>query len=146
MSENTWPETLQEIVELFAESPPQDRLELLLDYAMRLPDLPEELQAARDRMEPVPECQTPVFLLSTIRDGKVYYNIDVPRESPTVRGFAGILYEGLNAASPGEIAATPGDLYERLGLNAVLSPQRVRGLTALLARMKRQARELARAA
>lgn len=146
MSENTWPETLQDIVEMFNEAAPQERLELLLEYAMSLPDLPPELQAARDQMEPVPECQTPVFLLSTIRNGKVYYNIDVPRESPTVRGFAGILYEGLNGARVEAIEATPGDLYERLGLNAVLSPQRVRGLTALLARMKRQARELARAA
>ncbi|HBY93317.1 MAG: SufE family protein [Ardenticatenaceae bacterium] len=146
MAEQTWPEALQDIVDLFAESPPQDRLELLLEYAMSLPDLPEELQAARDQMEPVPECQTPVFLASTLRTGRVYYHIDVPRESPTVRGFAGILYEGLNGAPPEAIQATPGDLYERLGLNAVLSPQRVRGLTALLARMKRQARDLARAA
>lgn len=143
MSEAQWPAALQEIVELFQETPAQDRLELLLDYAMRMPDIPEELQPIRDQMEPVPECQSPVYLFARIDDGRVHYDIDVPREAPTVRGFAGILYDGLNDATPEAIAATPNDLYERLGLHQVLSPQRVRGLSALLWRMKRRASELA---
>jgi cysteine desulfuration protein SufE len=63
-----------------------------------------------------------------------------------VRGFAGILFEGLNGASPEAIAAVPSDLYQRLGLHKVLSPLRLRGLTALLSRMKRNAQELASAA
>jgi cysteine desulfuration protein SufE len=83
-----------------------------------------------------------VFILAKIDDGKVYYYLDVPREAPTVRGFAGILYEGLNGAEPAEILATPNDLYQRMGLHKVLSPLRLRGLTALLGRMKRNAQEL----
>jgi cysteine desulfuration protein SufE len=97
-------------------------------------------------MEQVHECQTPVFLLARLQDGKIYYQIDVPYEAPTVRGFAGILYEGLNGASPAAIVATPNDLYQRLGLHKVLSPLRLRGLTALLSRMKRNAQELGSAA
>ena len=119
---------------------------MLLEYALSMSELPEELQSARDTMEQVHECQTPVFLLAHLRDGKVHYYIDVPREAPTVRGFAGILYEGLNGATPAAIAATPNDLYQQLGLHKVLSPLRLRGLTALLSRMKRNARELAEAA
>jgi cysteine desulfuration protein SufE len=63
-----------------------------------------------------------------------------------VRGFAGLLYERLNGACPEAIAATPNDLYQRLGLHKVLSPLRLRGLTALLGRMKRNAQELASSA
>lgn len=145
MSDQKWPEALQEIIDMFDDAPPEDRLDMLLEFAMGLPDLPEELGDARDSMEQVHECQTPVFLLSTMEDGKVYYYLDVPREAPTVRGFAGILFEGLNGASPEAIAAVPNDLYQRLGLHKVLSPLRLRGLTALLSRMKRNAQELASA-
>lgn len=146
MSEQACPEALQEIIETFRDASPEERLDILLEYAMNLPDLPEELHSARDTMEQVHECQTPVFLLAQLRDGKVYYYLDVPREAPTVRGFAGILCEGLQGASPEEIVATPNDLYQQLGLHKVLSPLRLRGLTALLSRMKRNARELAEAA
>ena len=68
------------------------------------------------------------------------------RDHTPVRGFAGILYEGLNGAPPTAIVATPNDLYQQLGLHKVLSPLRLRGLTALLSRMKRNAHELAEAA
>jgi cysteine desulfuration protein SufE len=97
-------------------------------------------------MEQVHECQSPVFLRARLEHGRVYYEIDAPREAPTVRGFASILYEGLNGATPEEIAETPLDLHERLGLGRVLSPQRLRGLTALLVYMKRSAERLSQAA
>jgi cysteine desulfuration protein SufE len=146
MSNAEWPEALQEIVDTFHDATSEERLDMLLEYALSMPDLPEELQNARDTMEQVHECQTPVFLLAKLEDGKVYYHLDVPHEAPTVRGFAGILYEGLNGAPPAAIVATPNDLYQRLGLHKVLSPLRLRGLTALLSRMKRNAQELASAA
>jgi cysteine desulfuration protein SufE len=133
---------LEEIIELFKEAEPRERIALLLDFSEQLPDLPAELAAQRDRMEQVHECQSPVFLHSYLKDGHVYYDIDVPRESPTVRGFASILHQGLNGAAPDTIAATPLDLYSRLGLDEVLSHQRLNGLTALLATMKRNAEKL----
>jgi len=98
MTDPTYPEALQDILETFRDASQEDRLDMLLEYAMNLPDLPEELHNARDTMEQVHECQSPVFLLAKLRDDKVHYYIDVPREAPTVRGFAGILYEGLNGA------------------------------------------------
>lgn len=142
MSDVAWPEALQGIIEEFEEADSEERLEMLLEFAMGMPELPAELLSARDTMEQVHECQSPVFLLAKIDDGKVYYYLDVPREAPTVRGFAGILYEGLNGAEPAAILATPNDLYQRMGLHKVLSPLRLRGLTALLGRMKRNAQEL----
>jgi cysteine desulfuration protein SufE len=144
MSDTAWPEALQDIIETFEDATPEDRLEILLEFAMSMPELPDELHDARDRMEQVHECQSPVFLLAKMaEDGNIYYYLDVPREAPTVRGFAGILHEGLNGAKPEAIVATPNDLYQRMGLHKVLSPLRLRGLSALLGRMKRNAQELA---
>lgn len=145
MSDQMCPEALQDIIDMFAEASSEERLDMLLDFALSMPELPQELHDARDTMEQVHECQTPVFLLSKMEEGKVYYHMDVPPEAPTVRGFAGILYEGLNGATPEAIAATPNALYQQLGLHKVLSPLRLRGLTALLSRMKRNAQELASA-
>lgn len=143
MTEPAYPEALQEIIATFRDASAEERLDILLEYAMSMPELPAELQNAHETMEQVDECQTPVFLLARLLDGKVQYYIDVPPESPTVRGFAAILHEGLNDAPPEAIVATPNDLYQQLGLHKVLSPLRLRGLTALLSRMKRNACELA---
>ncbi len=140
------PENLQEIVETFREVTPRDRLDLLLEFAESMPDLAPELVAMRDSMEQVHECQSPVFLRTRMEEGRIFYDLDVPREAPTVRGFASILYEGLNGTTPEAIEAVPLDLYEQLGLNEVLSSQRVRGMTALLSYMKRSAQRVAQAA
>jgi cysteine desulfuration protein SufE len=134
---------LQEIIEMFAEAEPRDRVSMLLDFSEQLPDLPPDLAAKRDEMEQVHECQSPVFLHTHAKEGRIYYDIDIPKEAPTVRGFASILHQGLNGATPEAIAATPLDLYAELGLDKVLSHQRLNGLTALLSYMKRNAAKLA---
>lgn len=139
MSETTYPPALDEIIEMFVEAPPRDRLDYLLEFSDGLPDLPERLQSSRDAAEQVHECQSPVFLITEREGERVRFYIDIPREAPTVRGFAGILHQALDGATAAQIVATPQDLYERLGLTQLLSPQRLNGLTALLQTMKRSA-------
>lgn len=136
------PARLREIIAEFGEAEPRDRLEYLLEYAQDLPDLPPRLAAQRDQMEQVHECQTPVFLHTEINDGQVQFFLDIPRESPTVRGFAGLLSDAFNGAAPQEIIKTPDDVYLLLGLQEVLTLQRLRGLTALLSYMKRHVQQL----
>jgi cysteine desulfuration protein SufE len=143
-AEQDYPEALHDIIEAFCDATPAQHLEMLMAYAGHLPELPEELHNSRDTMEQVDECMTPVFLSAQLRDGRVYYHIDVPSDAPTMRGFAGLLYVGLNGAAPTAIAATPGDLCQQLGLQKALGAPRSRGLTALLRRMQRNAVDLAR--
>ena len=140
---HAYPDALHHILATFREASSAQRLELLVAYAGTLPELPEALQQARDTMEQVDECATPVFLSAQLREGQVHYYIDVPHDAPTMRGFAGLLHAGLNGAPPTAIAATPDDLCQQLGLQKALGSLRVRGLTALLRRMKRNARNLA---
>lgn len=140
---HAYPDALHHILATFREASSARRLELLVAYAGTLPELPEALQQARDTMEQVDECATPVFLSAQLREGQVHYDIDVPHDAPTMRGFAGLLHAGLNGATPTAIAATPDDLCQQLGLQKALGSLRVRGLTALLLRMKRNARDLA---
>lgn len=132
------PPALQSVIDEFRSVAPRERMEYLLEYAMSLPPLPARLQTTRDQMEQVHECQTPVFLTTEIVGDAVHFYVDIPPESPTVRGYASILVEGLDGVTPQAILATPDDVYVLLGLPEVITPQRVRGLHALLVYMKKQ--------
>lgn len=121
---------------------PRERLEYLLEYATDLPDLPERLHKLRASMEQVHECQSPVFLHTELNNDSVHFYFDIPMEAPTVRGYASILAAGLNGTAPDDVLATPDDVYILLGLHEAITPQRLRGLHALMGYMKRQVRRL----
>jgi cysteine desulfuration protein SufE len=113
------------------------RLELLLQYAKRFPELPDALREARDAgLNRVEECQTPLFLWVGVEDGAVRIHADAPREAPTVRGFMGFLMEQVDGASPEEVEGLPEDLLERMGLAEILGVTRTRGLGAVLHRLR----------
>jgi cysteine desulfuration protein SufE len=137
------PAELRAIVDEFRAVTPRERLELLLEFSEGLPDLPDHLAAQRDQMEQVHECQTPVFLFTEVADHAVHFHLDIPPESPTVRGYAAILAEGLDGAAPETVLNTPDDVYILLGLHEAITPQRLRGLHALMIYMKRQVKNLA---
>ena len=133
----TLPTELAEIVADFKAVDGQDKLRLLLEFSGELPDLPSHLEQAA--MEPVPECQSPLFLDvdASDRSGiRLYFS--APAEAPTTRGFASILYQGLDGQSAEAILAVPDDFYSELGLAELISPLRLRGMSAMLARIKRR--------
>jgi cysteine desulfuration protein SufE len=133
---------LQEIAEEFGAVGDRDRLQLLLEFSDDLPPLPARYAEHRDLMEPVPECQSPLFLAVEVDDDAVVHLFfDAPREAPTTRGFAGILHAGLDGLGADEVLQTPGEFSSQLGLQDLVSPLRLRGMGAMLARIKRQVRE-----
>ena len=136
----TLPAPLAEVVSDFAEVQGQDKLQLLLEFANDLPALPSDLEEAA--MEPVPECQSPLFLHVDAEDpNRVRLYFSAPAEAPTTRGFASILAAGLDEQPAADILAVPEDFYTDLGLAALISPLRLRGMSAMLARIKRRLRE-----
>jgi len=99
---------LQDIVDDFDALSGQEKLQLLLEFSAELPPLPERFAEHRDLLEAVPECQSPLFLAVEVGDdGTVHLFFDAPPEAPTTRGFASILYSGLDGLSAAEILATP---------------------------------------
>ena len=133
------PAPLAEVVSDFQEVQGQDKLQLLLEFAGELPPIPADLEEAA--MEPVPECQTPLFLHVDAEDrDRVRLYFSAPAESPTTRGFASILAQGLDEQPADDILAVPDDFYSELGLAALISPLRLRGMSAMLARIKRHLR------
>ena len=67
-----------------------------------------------------------------------------PPEAPTTRGFAAILAAGLDEQPAADILAVPDDFYTDLGLASLISPLRLRGMSAMLARIKRRAARVSR--
>ena len=129
---------LQEIVDDFTESPRDMRMELLLDYADGLPKLPERYATGQRPLERIRECQTPFGVAIELEHNVVRLFFDAPPQAPTTRGYAGILAAGLDGASPEEIAATPPDVYSRMLLDELITPLRLRGMSAILASVHRQ--------
>jgi cysteine desulfuration protein SufE len=133
------PAPLAEVVSDFAEVEGQDKLALLLEFANDLPPIPADLAVAA--MEPVPECQSPLFLHVDAADRqRVRLFFSAPAEAPTTRGFASILAAGLDEQPADDILAVPEDFYTELGLAALISPLRLRGMSAMLTRIKRRVR------
>lgn len=133
---------LREIVDDFGAVPGKEKLQLLLEFSDELPALPERYASHRDLLEQVPECQSPLFLAVEVGDDDtVRLFFDAPPEAPTTRGFAGILHAGLDGLGADDVLATPGEFTGQLGLNDLVSPLRLRGMAAMLARIKRQVRD-----
>ncbi|EUA89313.1 putative thiosulfate sulfurtransferase domain protein [Mycobacterium ulcerans str. Harvey] len=89
---------------------------------------------ARVPVPPVPACRR-------ARPGPGAAVLQRPAQAPTTRGFAAILAAGLDEQPASEILAVPEDFYSELGLADLISPLRLRGMSAMLARIKRRLRE-----
>ncbi|GAA4288256.1 SufE family protein [Georgenia daeguensis] len=139
------PAAFAAIVEDFNAVGAPDRLQMLLEFSRNLPALPERYAEHPELLEPVPECQSPIFVVAEVDgtggDAIVHLHFQAPQESPTTSGFAGILHEGLDGLTAAEVLAVPADVSDRLGLAQAVSPLRLRGMAGMLGRIKRQVRE-----
>jgi cysteine desulfuration protein SufE len=142
MTSTILPAPLAEIRDDFLALEQRDRLQLLLEFSNELPELPERYRDHPDLFERVVECQSPVFIFVEVdAEGAVHLYATAPRESPTTRGFASILSQGIDGLTVDEVLAVPDDYPQTIGLTEAVSPLRIRGMSALLARTKRQIRE-----
>lgn len=141
------PEGFAEIADDFHALGGKDRLQLLLEFSQGLPDLPERYSEHPELLEPVPECQSPIFLATEVegqgREATAHLFFSAPPEAPTTRGFAAILAEALDGRTVGEVLDTPDTVTGELGLAEVVSPLRLNGMSGMLARIKRQLSEKA---
>ncbi len=142
MSDQTLPPSIAKVLDRFAAMGREEKMQSLVGYAKKLEPIPERL-AALDRAQfTVPECQTRVDLFPELDSGKMHFYADVNvRQSPTIAAFLAITFSAINGQPPGVTLAIPDDFVPRmmhgLGLSA-----RETGLTAMVARLKRHAREL----
>ena len=136
------PQTAQTLIEDFQDLPVKERLTLLLEFSDNLPELPQRYADHPDLFERVEECQSPVYLFVELDDAKnVHLFFTAPAEAPTTRGFASVLHEALDGLPAAEVLDFDNQFPDLLGLTAAVSPLRMNGMRAMLARIKRQIRE-----
>lgn len=134
------PPSLQAIRDDFLALSVADRLQLLLEFSDSLPEVPEGLIGS-DEWERVEECQSPVFISVDAGPDGVVVHATAPAEAPTTRGFASILVRGLHGMTPEQVKAVPADFPLLLGLQNAVSMLRLRGMSGMLWRIKRQVDE-----
>lgn len=117
------------------------RLDLLLELADKLPELPARYADHPELLERVEECQSPVYLFVELNDGAVELFITAPKEAPTTRAFAAILHKSLDSQSADVVLNFDDDFPNQLGITHLVSPLRMRGIRGMLARIKRQVAE-----
>ncbi|HEY8852706.1 MAG TPA: SufE family protein, partial [Gemmatimonadaceae bacterium] len=88
-----------------------------------------------------PECMTRVDIIPELREGRLHFYADLNlRESPTIAAVLAIIFAAVNGQPPSTTLAIPQDfvrtLMESIGLGA-----REPGLTAMITRLKRYARD-----
>ena len=108
-----------------------DRYQAIIDYGKDLPPFPEELRTKQNLID---GCQSEVWFVASIKDGKVFYQ--ATSDAILVKGMVALLLRVLNGQSPDDIVNA--DLYfiNKIGLQEHLSPTRSNGLAAMLHQMK----------
>lgn len=135
---STVAQRIDSIVEDFADLEGREKLELLLEFAARLPALPPHIASQRASGDHrVHECQTPVYLWPELTADGAKLHAEVAAEAPTVMGFVAILAEAVDERPVDEVLMIRDDLLERMGLAQVLGILRSRGLRAILGHIKR---------
>lgn len=139
MSEATTPAALQKVLRRFAALPPEMVRQALVQYANRLPELPEHLRGLDSEQYRVHECQTPVAIFPEVVGGRMHFHADVPRSAPTIRALLALLFEAVNGQPPAATLAIPDD-FVRQAMSKIGLGTREVGLNAIVARLKRAAR------
>lgn len=142
-STESLPPSVARVLRQFRAFGREEKMQALLAYARRLEPLPERYRDVDRAAFTVPECQTRVDVFPELHDGRLHFYADVNvRQSPTVAAFLAILFSAVNDQPPAVTLAIPNDfarqVMEGIGLSA-----RESGLTAMVQRLKRHARELA---
>ena len=136
-----FPPTVEELIEEFEELEDWDeRYDLIIDLGRELPAFPAELQTEEFLVK---GCMSLVWLVTKFsNDAAKQVEIQADSDSIIVKGLIVILLAHYAGKTAGEIVESDAiELFEKLGLNQHLSPQRRNGLYSMVKRLKQLAAE-----
>ena len=145
-SEQQIPASIQRVLGYFRKLGREEKMQALVQYSKKLEPLPERFRSLDRAAFTVSECQTRVDVFPEMRDGNLYFYADLnPRQSPTIAAFLAILFGAVNGQPPATTLAIPPDFVRQVMESIGLGTREV-GLNAMVERLKRYARDAARAA
>ena len=134
--EQTIDEAQDEIVEefeLFGDDGDM-RNSYIIDLGRKLPPMPPEYH---NDEHIVKGCQALVWVATNPREGRLYFHADSNAAIP--KGLIALAVRLYSGRTPQEIAATPPDFIERIGMSKHISSSRSNGLLSVIGRMKQEA-------
>jgi cysteine desulfuration protein SufE len=142
-SAHSLPPSVDRILRRFQAMGREEKMQALVQYSKKLEPLPDRLADIDTTQFSVPECQTPVAILPEMHDGKIHFYAQLnARQSPTVAAVLAIVFAAVNDQPPSVTLAIPDDFVSTLMHSIGLGTREV-GLTAMIQRLKRHARESA---
>ena len=137
-----FPPTVEELIEEFSELEDWDeRYDLIIDFGRELPALPTELQSENNIVK---GCMSSVWMVTQVSEDETKtIQIQADSDSIIVKGLIVILLAHYSGKTANQILESDAiELFEKLGLNQHLSPQRRNGLYSMVKRLKQLAAEL----
>ena len=139
VAEQPLPPSVARVLSTFRALGREEKMQTLLHFAKKLEPLPERFRSLDRAQYAVPECMTRVDLFPEVRDGKLYFYVDLnARQSPTIAAFLAILFSAINGQPPQTALAIPSDFVRQM-MEGIGLAGREAGLNAMLARVKRHA-------
>ncbi|HEY4671194.1 MAG TPA: SufE family protein [Gemmatimonadaceae bacterium] len=135
------PPSIDRVLRLFRSMGREEKMQALVQYSKKLEPFPERFKDIDRGAFTVPECQTRVDIVPEVRDGKMYFYADLnTRQSPTIAAVLAIIFAAVNGQPPSTTLGIPSDFVGRL-MESIGLATREPGLNAMVARLKRYARE-----
>jgi cysteine desulfuration protein SufE len=134
------PAGIRKILRRFETLTPDLTRQALVQYANRLPPLPERYRMLDPERFRVHECQTPVAIFPEYAEGRMYFHADVPQGAPTIRALLAMIFEAVNGEPPETVLAIPRDFVRQVMDKLGLGTREV-GLNAIVDRLRSAARE-----
>jgi cysteine desulfuration protein SufE len=139
------PPRIEQVLRRFRALGREEKMAALIAHAKKLEPVPERFRDLPADRFSVPECQTPVRIFPEAVDGRLHFYADIDRrQSPTVAAFLSIVFGAVNGEPPETTLAIPPDFVRGVMQSIGLGTREV-GLEAIVARLKRHAREVAAA-
>lgn len=138
------PPSIDRVLRLFRSMGREEKMQALVQYSKKLEALPERFKDLDRGAFTVPECQTRVDIIPEVRDGRIYFYADLNvRQSPTIAAVLAIIFAAVNGQPPSTTLGIPADFVSQL-MESIGLASREPGLNAMVARLKRYAREAER--
>ena len=124
--------TEDEIVEEFSLFDSwDDKYEYIIDMGKKLAPLDSAFKVDANKLK---GCQSTVWLVSELQDGKVIYKAD--SDAVIVKGLISMMIRVLSNHTPEEIINAKLDFINRIGMTTHLAQTRSNGLLAMVKQMK----------
>lgn len=134
----TWSPALQEVIDEFAEiEDAMERLEILMDFADEVDELPPE---EWNEQNLVKGCQSRAHVVVEQRDGTIWMR--AAADAKMVQGLMGILTIAINGMNSDKVLELTPDFVVEMGVLNTLTPSRSNGFRTMFDMIQKTVKEM----